>query len=134
MQAENITKLAGSSSAGEGASAALLPSQTTGEQHVSDSCSAMALFVQLAYILLHFSSFHSFCHSCSMALTAVQHFQKCIRTVVVQLHNGLQPNRKVQTMVQTCCVADSAARAAMNSLSHLHFAAHFLQPGVICLL
>ena len=95
--------------------------------------------MQLAYILLYCNSFHSFCHICSIALTAVQPFQKYTATctvsnLAVRLHISLQLNTKVQAMVHTCCVADAAARQAINDCLTLWFAAHFLQPGAICLL
>ena len=84
-------KLAGSSSAGDSANAALLAWQSTSEQNVSDSCFAMTLFVQLVYIPTAFTASATAAQPESVALTAVQHFQKYTATckaanLAVQLH------------------------------------------------
>ena len=90
-------------------------------------------------MLLYSNSVHSFCHICSIALTAVQHFQKYTATCTVSnlavwLHIGLQLNTKVQAMVHTCCVADSAAQSDMKRLPQLYVLLHtsFSQVSYAC--
>lgn len=70
--AKDSVKPTGGSSIVHGAAAALLALQSPSEQQVSDTRCVVALFVLVAHTLLHSTSFHSFCDSCSIAHTAVQ--------------------------------------------------------------